>query len=454
MGADIGHEATPGKGPAPSRGAADLHLAPITSRLSGMTAAFLSDAFVLTSIAPDGPREGRGPESSRTTMNETQAGPEADGHHDDILYPEAVPFVLAHLACFAAFWTGVTWQAVALAVALYWLRIFAIGAGYHRYFSHRAYATSRAFQFVLAFLAQSTAQKSVLWWASKHRHHHLFSDTEHDVHSPRHKGFLYSHMGWIFARAHDKADLVKIGDFARYPELMWLHRLELAPAIILGAASYLIAGWPGLVVGFFWSTVAVYHATFCINSLAHVHGRKRYVTGDDSRNNWLLAFFTMGEGWHNNHHACQYSVRQGFKWWEIDPTFYILKALSWTGLVWDLKSPPQAVLRNEQRLGARTIEKAARDLAASFNVETITAALSPMLASTPSLSGLQESLASAQHKAADVLASVHLPHLPTREEIWARAHSMFAKTHSMEDIVERAHRMLLEAVGTRLAVTR
>jgi stearoyl-CoA desaturase (Delta-9 desaturase) len=389
-------------------------------------------------------------------MSETpHAAGDADGHdHDDILYPDAIPFVLVHLACLAAIWTGVTWQAVALGVGLYWLRMFAIGAGYHRYFSHRSYSTSRAFQFVLAFLAQSTAQKSVLWWASKHRHHHLFSDTEHDVHSPRHKGFLYSHMGWIFARAHDKADLVKIGDFARYPELMWLHRLELAPAIILGAASYLIAGWPGLVVGFFWSTVAVYHATFCINSLAHVHGKKRYVTGDDSRNNWLLALFTMGEGWHNNHHACQYSVRQGFRWWEIDLTFYILTLLSWTGLVWDLKSPPQAVLRNEQRLGARTIEKAARDLAASFNVEGITAAVAQVLASTPSLAGLQESLAGAQHKAADVLASVHLPHLPTRDEIWAQAHSMFVKSRSMEEIVERAHRMLLEAVGTRLAVAR
>src|SRR4051794_36552170 len=170
--------------------------------------------------------------------------------HSDIVYPSAIPFVIVHLACVAAIWTGITWQAVAICVGLYWLRIFAIGAGYHRYFSHRAYATGRVFQFVLAFLAQTTAQKSVLWWASKHRHHHLFSDTEHDVHSPRHRGFLYAHMGWIFSRAHDKADLVKIGDFAAYPELMWLHRLELAPAVLLGAATWLIAGWPGLVVGF------------------------------------------------------------------------------------------------------------------------------------------------------------------------------------------------------------
>ncbi len=137
--------------------------------------------------------------------------------HDDIMYPSALPFILLHLSCFAAFWTGITWQAVAIGVTLYWLRMFAIRRGYHRYFSHRAYSTSRVFQFVLAFLAQSTTQKSVLWWAAKHRHHHLHSDTPHDVHSPRHKGFFYSHVGWIFDRQHDQTDLVKVADFARFP---------------------------------------------------------------------------------------------------------------------------------------------------------------------------------------------------------------------------------------------
>ena len=295
--------------------------------------------------------------------------------HTDIMYPSAIPFVLVHLACVAALWTGVTYEAVVLCLLLYWLRIFAIGAGYHRYFSHRAYRTSRAFQFVLAVLSQSTAQKSVLWWAAKHRHHHLHSDTETDVHSPRHKGFVYSHLGWIFSRKNDAADLVKVADFARYPELMWLHKHELVPPVVLALLSVLIAGWSGLVVGFFWSTVLVYHATFCINSLAHVRGRRRYVTGDDSRNNWLLALFTMGEGWHNNHHAYQSSVRQGFRWWEIDATFYLLKALSWTGLVWDLKTPPAAVRLNEYRLGSRVIERAAAQLAGSFDTELIVRAI-------------------------------------------------------------------------------
>jgi stearoyl-CoA desaturase (Delta-9 desaturase) len=383
------------------------------------------------------------------------AGPEVasehdDVEHDDIMYPSALPFVLVHLGCLAAIWSDITWQALAVCAALYWLRIFAIGAGYHRYFSHRAYATGRVFQFVLAFVAQSSAQKSILWWAAKHRHHHLHSDTAEDVHSPRHKGFIYSHMGWIFARKHDKADLTKVADLARYPELMWLHRHELLPAFVLAGLSFLIAGWSGLVVGFLWSTVLVYHATFCINSLAHVHGRKRYVTGDDSRNNWLLALITMGEGWHNNHHAYQSSVRQGFRWWDLDLTYYLLRALSWLGLVWDLKTPPEPVLRNEQRLGARVVNRAAEQLAARFNPERIAVAIAAALHG-PELSALQETLGRARHRTTEVLSTVHLPHLPSREEFLAEARAMFARTKSLEEIVDRAYELLLAAVGTRLA---
>jgi stearoyl-CoA desaturase (delta-9 desaturase) len=373
----------------------------------------------------------------------------SDGEHDDIVYPSAIPFILVHLTCIGAIWSGVTWQAVAIAIALYWLRIFAIGAGYHRYFSHRAYATSRAAQFVLAALAQSTAQRSVLWWAAKHRLHHLHSDTEYDVHSPRHKGFLYSHVGWIFAAKHDTTDLVKIADFARYPELMWLHRYELVPAVVLAVLCFVIGGWPGLFVGFFWSTVLVYHATFSINSLAHVWGKKRYVTGDDSRNNWVLATFTMGEGWHNNHHAYQSSVRQGFKWWELDPTYYLLEALSRIGVVWDLKKPPAAVLRNEHRLASRVINRAAAQLAESFYPDRIAVAIGAALDGS-SLSALRQKLSETQQRAANVLASLHLPHLPTRNEVLDRATAMFARTPSVDDIVDQAHALILDAIGARL----
>src|SRR5262249_20286885 len=227
------------------------------------------------------------------------------------------------------------------------------------------------------------------------------------------------------------------------------HKYELVPPIVLAVICLAIGGWPGLVVGFFWSTVLVYHATFCINSLAHVRGRKRYVTGDDSRNNWLLAIFTMGEGWHNNHHACQSSVRQGFRWWEYDATFYLLKALSLTGLVWDLKAPPPALVRNEQRLGARVINRAAAQLAAHFNSERIANAISSALDLTQ-LSALQETLGAAQSRAAEVLGTLHLPHLPTRSEILAQATAMFALTPSLEEIADRAHALLLDAIGARL----
>jgi len=374
---------------------------------------------------------------------------DADDVHDDIIYPSTIPFILVHLGCFAAIWTGVTWQALALCVTLYWLRIFAIGAGYHRYFSHRSYSTSRAFQFVLAFMSQTTTQKSVIWWASKHRHHHLYSDTGHDVHSPRHHGFIYSHLGWIFSRKHDEPDFAKVSDLTRYPELMWLHKFEVLPAILLAGLCFLLAGWSGLVVGFLWSTVLVYHATFCINSLAHVSGRKRYVTGDDSRNNWLLAVFTMGEGWHNNHHAYQSSVRQGFKWWEFDPTYYLLRALSWTGLVWDLKTPPEPVLRNEQRLGAKVINRAAEELAARFNSERIAAAIAAAL-HTPELSVLQDTLTRAHHRTSEMLKTLHVPHIPSREEFVREAKAMFARTSSLDEIVDRAHELLIASVGARL----
>jgi stearoyl-CoA desaturase (Delta-9 desaturase) len=369
----------------------------------------------------------------------------------DIVYPSTIPFLIVHLACFAAIWTGVTAEAVGLAIGLYWLRIFAIGAGYHRYFSHRAYETSRVFQFILAAFAQSTSQKSVLWWAANHRDHHLHSDTELDVHSPRHMGFIYSHVGWIFSRGQETMNFNRIADFAKFPELMWLHRYEQAPSFALAVICFAIAGWPGLIVGFFWSTVAVYHGTFSINSLAHLVGKRRYITGDDSRNNWLLAIITMGEGWHNNHHAFQSSARQGFRWWEYDPTFYLLTLLERLGLVWNLKRPTAEVMQNQHRLGSRVIGRAASQVAESFNPERIAAAVAAALGKS-GLADLRARLAQAQSFAAkEVFGELNLPHIPTKTEIVGRARSLLANSPSMEDIAAKAHELLLEAIGARLA---
>ena len=372
---------------------------------------------------------------------------------EDIIYPATVPFLLVHLAAFAAIWTGVTVEAVLVGVALYVIRMFAVTAGYHRYFSHRTFQTSRLGQFLLAFLAQTTAQRGVLWWASKHRHHHRYSDSPQDVHSPRHHGFWYSHVGWIFTKRHGSVDYSQVPDLAKYPELRFLDRHQYFPATVLGVAVWLWLGWPGLVVGFVWSTVALFHCTFFINSLAHQAGTQRYVTGDDSRNNWWLAVITLGEGWHNNHHAYQSSTRQGFRWYEIDITYYVLRVLSWLRIVWDLRSPPPEVINNEQRLGRSVIEKVSRQLAASFPMERISAEVHAALERTPSLEELREKVRAASDHAHVLLAELELPEIPSLDEIRERAREKLVATRSLDDIAERTRELLLEMLAVRLELT-
>ena len=245
---------------------------------------------------------------------------------------------------------GFTWKHVALAVFAYFLRMFAVTGVYHRYFAHKGYKTSRAFQFVLALLGTSATQKGPLWWASTHRHHHKYSDQPEDPHSPKHKGFYESHMGWWMRREHEATRWELIPDFAKHPEIRWIDRYHwvglamFMVAITYAGAAIGIGKLDGYVWGYVVSTCFLLHGTFTINSLSHVFGSRRYATKDTSRNNLLLALITMGEGWHNNHHHYAASARQGFFWWEIDATYYVLKVLSWFGLVWDLRQPPQRVL--------------------------------------------------------------------------------------------------------------
>jgi stearoyl-CoA desaturase (Delta-9 desaturase) len=282
---------------------------------------------------------------SHETMIDQTPGPRGASRLPDerINLVSSLPFLLIHLVPLLALFTGVTVKAIILGVALFYGRMFFITAGYHRYFAHRSYKLGRVAQFVMAFGGGTAAQKGALWWAAHHRDHHRNSDTEADVHSPQ-KGFWWSHIGWILCDKYAETEYDKIKDFARYPELRWLNRWDWVPVWALAVAAFLIAGWSGLVIGFFASTVALWHATFTINSLAHVIGRRRYATTDTSRNAAVLVPFTMGEGWHNNHHYYQASARQGFFWWEIDPSYAVLKVLSWMRIVRDLKVPPKAVL--------------------------------------------------------------------------------------------------------------
>ncbi len=278
-------------------------------------------------------------QATAESMMEVQIA-EKEKDKDRINPTGAVPFVLVHIAGLAAFFFEFNMTMFWLCLFSYYIRMVGVTAGYHRYFSHRTFKTSRAFQFILAFLAQTSAQKGALWWAAHHRHHHKYSDTEADLHSPKHKGFWWAQFGWVLSKSSNGTDMRYIQDFAKYPELRWLNKYFLVPPTLYAVAIWLIWGTPGLFWGFFFSTVLLYHGTFFINSLTHVFGKVRYKSGDDSKNSMILALITCGEGWHNNHHHYQATANQGWFWWEIDLSYYVIKALSWVGITWDLRLPP------------------------------------------------------------------------------------------------------------------
>ena len=278
-----------------------------------------------------------------------------DRNIDRIDWLRVIPFVALHLACLGVIWVGFSWFALSTAVALYAVRMFAITGFYHRYFSHKAFSTSRPMQFIFAVLGAASVQRGPLWWAAHHRHHHRFADTDRDIHSPR-LGFWRSHMGWFLTPRSFATDHSAIKDLLRFPELRVLDRFDILVPVLLAVALYALGSWletsrpalgtsgPQLLIwGFFVSTIVLFHVTVTINSLAHRWGSRRFATSDDSRNNWLLALLTFGEGWHNNHHHFPGSARQGFKWWEYDLTYYGLRVMSWFGLVWDLKAMPASM---------------------------------------------------------------------------------------------------------------
>jgi stearoyl-CoA desaturase (delta-9 desaturase) len=285
----------------------------------------------------------------------------SDANPEKIECLRVLPFIVLHLACFAVFWVEFSAVAVSVAVVLYVLRMFAITGFYHRYFSHKAFKTSRPVQFIFAFLAASAAQRGPLWWASHHRHHHAHSDHPEDPHSPKQHGFFWSHLSWFLANKNFRLKKERIKDWLQYPELKLLDRFDVVAPLALALGLFGLGAWlesaaPHLqtnglqlfIWGFVISTVLLYHMTFTVNSLAHVWGKRRFLTNDDSRNNPVIALFTLGEGWHNNHHHFPSSARQGFYWWEIDLTYYGLKILAALGLIWDLRKVPVEVLSQKR----------------------------------------------------------------------------------------------------------
>lgn len=283
-----------------------------------------------------------------------------------------IPFVILHAGCLGVIWTGSSWTAVAAAVFLYFFRMFAVTGFFHRYFSHRTFSTSRFMQFVLAVWGGTCVQRGALWWAYTHRHHHQYSDDPVDKHSPRQHGFLWSHIGWITSAKNFPTDYRRIKDLAKFPELVFLNRFDVLVPVLFATFLFFVGvalnaafpklgvtGGQMLVWAFFISTTFLFHGTACINSMAHVFGRRRYETGDDSRNSFILSLITLGEGWHNNHHMHMGCVRQGFYWWELDITYYLLKAMSWVGLIWDLRPVPSAAYDTAHHIGHASAAKPA-----------------------------------------------------------------------------------------------
>ncbi len=285
---------------------------------------------------------------------DSQAGiANLDENSTEIDWFRCIPFFALHFACLGVLWVGVSTTAVMVALALYLFRMFAITAFYHRYFSHRAFKTSRWFQFVFAVIGASSVQRGPLWWAAHHRNHHRVSDLPEDTHSPVQHGFLWSHLFWFSCQSNFRTKTEFIEDFNRFPELRLIDRFDILSPLALGILLFLFGeilnsyfpqlGTSGLqlLVWGLISTIILFHATFATNSLAHLFGKRRYQTGDFSRNNFWMALLTLGEGWHNNHHHYPASVQQGFFWWEIDITYWILILMSKVGLVWDLRLVPE-----------------------------------------------------------------------------------------------------------------
>lgn len=291
---------------------------------------------------------------------DNQVSEELQLNEEAIDWFRIIPFLAIHLCCLLVFVVGFSVTAIVLCVFSYFIRMFAITAFYHRYFSHRSFRTSRKVQFFFAIIGASATQRGPLWWAAHHRHHHINSDRPQDTHSPQ-AGFIHSHMSWFLKKKNFATNESRIADLKKYPELQFIDRYDILFPILYALTCFLLGylfkvfwpslgidQWQALIWGYFISTVLLMHITFCINSLAHLVGSRTYHTNDNSRNNFVLALLSLGEGWHNNHHCYPGSVKQGFQWWQIDISYYLIKIMEKCGLVWELKYPNNDILENKK----------------------------------------------------------------------------------------------------------
>ncbi|HEY1909661.1 MAG TPA: fatty acid desaturase [Vicinamibacterales bacterium] len=248
------------------------------------------------------------------------------------------------------------WAYIGLWAASHFVRALGLTLMYHRYYAHRAFKMNRGARFVWTLIGTAAMQKGPIWWAGHHVMHHKFADREGDPHSPMISGFYYAHVGWfLHDTKFDQLDASNpvVRDFGKFPEIAWLEKYFIIPPTVMAVAMYLYGGWPWLVYGFCLPTMTLAHATFCINTVNHLFGSRRFETMDDSRNNPITAFFAVGEGWHNNHHRYQRAARNGFYWWEFDLTWYTMKAMAALGLVWDMQPVPARIYEEARQLKAQ-----------------------------------------------------------------------------------------------------
>jgi stearoyl-CoA desaturase (delta-9 desaturase) len=265
-------------------------------------------------------------------------------------------FWLVQVSALAVFFVPFRWPLVALWAAMHFVRAIALTLAYHRYYAHRAFKMNRAARFVWTLIGTAAMQKGPLWWAGHHVNHHRFADRDGDPHSPMVSGIYYAHIGWFLNDTkHDtlEASNPVVRDFSRFREIAWLDAFHFVPPAALAAAMYLIGGLPWLAWGFCLPTMTLAHATFCINTVNHLFGSRRFDTRDESRNNAVTALFAAGEGWHNNHHRYQRAARNGFYWWEFDPTWYVIRAMQALGLAWDVQAVPKRIYEEARAAKAR-----------------------------------------------------------------------------------------------------